>query len=128
MHSTITTLSLLAVALLASTCAAQVASVVDAGSDVELVDLGVNESTGEVTFVGTSNNIATVFYLSSDRTSLSSAELIGVRDTTEVFGISSDGSRVTGVSFIGGAGTEATTWLSNSPASGLGLGFNGSSV
>jgi len=56
------------------------------------------------------------------------SELIGVRDTTEVFGISSEGSRVSGLSnFNGLTNFEATTWLSSSPGSGLGLGFGGSS-
>lgn len=64
-----------------------------------------------------------------DRLSFSSSELIGVRDTTEVFGISSDGSRVAGISnFASSSNFEATTWLSNSPSSGIGLGFGGSPI
>ena len=90
-------------------------------SDFELVDLGLRPD-GGLNVIGNGSNASGVnapqlIDVAPDRLSFSSSELIGVRDTTEVFGISSDGSRVAGVStFVNPAETEATTWLSSSPS------------
>ena len=100
--------------------------------DFQLIDLGLR-SDGSLGAVGNGTlggvNVPSLIDVAPDRLSFSSSTLVGVRDTTEVFGISSNGSRVAGIStFVNPAETEATTWLSSSPSSGVGLGFGGSSV
>jgi hypothetical protein len=111
--------------LIASPFAFADVDIVDAGAGVEFVDLGLNPSTGEVTLVGTDDDVAKVFYLSGDRTSFSSATLVGLGPDTQVAGISSDGVRIAGVSKSDGSVDvgEGTTWLSSDPTSPTGIGF-----
>ena len=95
------------------------------GTDFQFSDIGGFTSNG-VNAVGNGDGMARLVQIAPEG-AFSSSELLGVRDTVEVFGISSEGSRIAGVSnSIDFSIGEATTWLSSNPSDGLGLGFGGS--
>ena len=65
--------------------------ILEAGEGIEFRDMGLDPATGRITLVGTENGVAKVFYVSEDRQSLTSAELVGTGPDTIVAGISSEG-------------------------------------
>ena len=105
--------ALVPVACLLATANADL-SILEAGEGIEFADMGMDPATGAITLVGTE-----VFYVSEDRTSFSSAVLVGLGPDTQVFGIAADGSRVAGVSKSHGSedAGEGTTWSTTASGS-----------
>ena len=105
--------------------------IVDLGANVDLAGLGIDPTTGDVTMVGMETvdgeEVAKVYYLSGDRTSVSSEALTGLPDfpQTIVSGISSDGSSIAGYSSNAnqGGSFEGLFWDSSAPESAIGIGF-----
>ena len=96
------------------------------GTDFQFSDIGGFTSNG-VNAVGNGDGMARLVQIAPGG-AFSSSELLGVRDITQVNGISSDGFRIAGNSVSNDFSiSEATTWLSTSPGSGIGLGFGNSS-
>ena len=111
-------------------CFAQ-SSVTNLGDGIDLADIGLDPVANELVFVGSEVesgvDVAKVFRLSSDRTTLSSDTLVGLGPNTVATGISPDAVRISGHSdspaSIDQLG-EGTTWLASSPEAPTGVGFS----